>query len=57
MERCNNCGKELREGDWWGDYCNGLITEAEDPFAAEIHGDYTLYWDCEGNRYESAMDI
>ena len=57
-ERCENCGKRLSTNDLeWGDTCNGVMTMDTNPFAVEIHDDYTLYWDCEGSRYESAMDI
>ncbi len=37
--------------------CEGIKTMDVDPFAEEIHGDSSLYLDCEGGRYESAMDI
>jgi hypothetical protein len=59
MERCTNCGKRIGnpQGRYDGDYCDGLMTMDVDPFAAEINDDFTLYLDCEGHRYESAMDI
>lgn len=65
MENCTNCGKRLMSQAEqekskfkdWGDVCDGELTMDVDPFAAEIHDDYTLYEDCEGRRYESAMDI
>jgi len=37
--------------------CNGIQTFGPDPFAEEIHGDHTDYLMCEGERYESSMDI
>ena len=40
-----------------GSYCDGVLTLGTDPFQEEIHGDFTEYWDCEGSRYESMMDI
>lgn len=65
MEKCDNCGKKIMSDAEqekltryeWGSYCNGEMTMDIDPFAMEIHGDDTLYWDCEGSRHESAMDI
>lgn len=51
MKTCNNCGKPI------GDECDGVMTLGPDPFASEIHEDYTEYWNCEGGRYESMMDI
>lgn len=62
METCEHCGKPIRTTDEislreWGSYCDGKLTLDTDPFAVEISDDYTLYWDCEGARYESAMDI
>ena len=59
MERCTNCGKRIgtTEQSWSGEYCDGFLTMGANPFAVEIYGDYTEYEDCEGNRYESAMDI
>lgn len=37
--------------------CTGELIFAPDPFAEEIHGDKTEVWMCEGERYESSMDI
>lgn len=37
--------------------CEGVKSWDVDPFAEEIHDDHSLYFDCEGGRYESAMDI
>jgi hypothetical protein len=37
-------------------YCDGAVTLATNPFAVEVHGDYTKSWSCSGQRYESAMD-
>lgn len=70
-KKCDNCGKTLKSQAeqeefyrdasksryWYGSFCDGEMTEDVDPFAWEIHGDDTLYWDCEGSRHESAMDI
>lgn len=71
--QCENCGKEVKSQEeqhilWMearkagrygsgGKYCDGVMSMAPDPFAEEIHGDFTEYWDCEGNRYESSMEI
>ncbi|QNN99251.1 hypothetical protein SEA_FAUST_175 [Streptomyces phage Faust] len=63
-EVCENCRKFLvpSEGKWerddYADYeCDGVLTFEPDPFAQEIHDDHTNYWMCDGERYESAMDI
>lgn len=37
--------------------CSGVGRFVPDPFAEEIHGDSTPYWNCDGGLYESAMDI
>ena len=37
--------------------CNGVGRWTEDPFAAEIYDDHTEGWHCDGELYESAMDI
>lgn len=37
--------------------CNGEGRFVPDPFAEEIYGDSTLYWNCDGGLHESAMDI
>ena len=39
------------------EYCSGYKYMQQDPFAVEIHDDYTLYLMCDGEAYESAMDI
>ena len=44
-EKCEVCGS--REN----------VTFAPRPFAADMYGDETCCWMCEGCRYESAMDI
>jgi len=68
-KQCDNCGKYdmpdedcvyERNGVRRYDYsmqCDGVMTMDIDPFALEINGDDTLYWDCQGSRHESAMDI
>jgi hypothetical protein len=56
MAKCDNCGYEIVENPW-GSGCDGIMSWDVDPFAEEIHGDSSLYWDCTGNRYQSAMDI
>lgn len=43
-----NCGHE---------YCDGVKYWAPDPFAEEIYDDSSDYFECDGDRYESAMDI
>jgi len=35
----------------------GEIRFIADPFAAEIHDDYTEYWLCDSCAYESSMEI
>ncbi|QGH76428.1 hypothetical protein SEA_DAUBENSKI_133 [Streptomyces phage Daubenski] len=61
MENCTYCGKQLVDsdaGDWYGDSeCTGELRYDEDPFAAEIYDDHTFVWMCDGQRYESSMDI
>ncbi len=37
--------------------CDGIRTLGSNPFDEEIRGDYTEYLECEGSRYQSAMDI
>lgn len=37
--------------------CTGILSWDIDPFRDEINDDQSLYWDCEGGRHESAMDI
>ncbi len=37
--------------------CNGVQYLGPDPFAEEIAGDHSDYLMCDGERYESAMDI
>ena len=61
-EVCENCGKFLVPEKWqsddYADYeCDGVMSFETDPYAIEINDDYTLYWNCDGGRYESAMDI
>ena len=68
-KQCERCGKyDMPDEDcvYMGRFgqridhsmqCDGVLTFDVDPFAEEIHGDSTLYWDCEGSRHESAMDI
>jgi hypothetical protein len=58
MERCTNCGREIGELIYpIYKYCDGILTMDVDPFASEIHGDETLYEDCEGGRHDSAWEI
>lgn len=40
-----------------GSFCDGILTYDTNPFAVEIHNDFSKSWDCEGNRYEAMMDI
>lgn len=37
--------------------CSGIATWGPDPFRQEIHHDNKDYLMCQGERYESAMDI
>lgn len=46
-EECT-CGHE---------HCGGYKYMAPNPYAEEINGDSTEYFECDGERYESAMDI
>lgn len=50
METCEYCG--YTEED-----CDGILTLGEDPFQSEINEDYTEYWMCQGQRWDSAMEI
>lgn len=51
----------VKSGKRWsyysGSYCDGILTYDSDPFAEEIHGDFSKSWDCEGSRHKSLMDI
>ena len=44
-------------GYYHGSYCDGVLTLGTDPFAVEIHEDFSEYWGCEGGRFDSAMEI
>ena len=60
METCKYCGWRLGDPNMAKRsecFCDGILTLGTDPFAEEIHGDYTEVWMCYGARYESAMDI
>jgi hypothetical protein len=49
-----------RNGITWYDrsmQCDGIQTWGPDPFAEEIHGDFSDYLMCDGGRYQSSMDI
>ncbi len=37
--------------------CDGYKYWATNPFAVEINDDYEEYFECDGSRHESAMDI
>lgn len=37
--------------------CGGVKYWAPDPYAEEIGGDDSDYFECDGERYDSAMDI
>ena len=62
---CPYCGKEListsdpkyNDNYYRGCYCNGTQTARIDPYAAEIYNDYSLVIMCDGEEYESSMDI
>lgn len=55
---CKHCGISLDAKDHWGNLmCDGVLTLGADPYAEEIHGDFSESWDCMGGRHESAMDI
>lgn len=66
-DQCEFCGKYnapvhtyVRHGITRYDYsmvCDGIETLGTNPYAEEIHGDYTEYYECEGSRYESGRDI
>lgn len=50
-----------RAGKHWryyqGAFCDGILTMDTDPYAVEIEDDFSESLDCEGNRFEYAMDI
>lgn len=48
MEETCNCGHPE---------CGGYKYSAPNPYAEEINDDHTEYFECDGDRYESAMDI
>ena len=48
--------KPWRGGPFNG-YCDGVLVLGPDPFQEEIHGDFTEYWECEGELYDSYMEI
>lgn len=48
MEETCNCGHPE---------CDGYKYWATNPYAEEINGDFTEYFECDGDRYESAIDI
>ena len=45
------------EDDFWCSIHDKPETLGEDPYAAEINDDFTLYWMCDECRYEAAQDI
>lgn len=45
---------ECHTGNAW---CYGIGVWAPDPFAQEIRGDETPFFQCAGENYESAQDI
>ena len=49
MHRCVRCG-------CWGEESDDMIYGA-DPYASEIHGNYTSSWQCMCCRHESCMEI
>lgn len=62
MDTCVECGKRIasdeeveREGAY--DICTGKREFTTNPFAVEIHEDYTKHWICPGRRSELADDI
>ena len=54
MARCKYCGSPI--GDGW-DECDGRLTFDVDPYQSEINDNHEKSWDCEGNRFQSRMDI
>lgn len=40
-----------------GEHCWGIRYMQEDPFATEIHGDFSLYLMCDEDAWQSAEDI
>jgi uncharacterized protein with PIN domain len=45
VTRCESCGDTVE------------CEYAPDPFAEDVHHDFTLVWECASCRHESAMDI
>lgn len=37
--------------------CEGYKDWATNPYAVEMNNDFSLYFECNGYRYESSMDI
>lgn len=60
-ESCRQVFDVCREGDGYYDprTCTGkiFVTWRADPFAEEIHDDYTRMWLCDYCAYEHAMEI
>lgn len=61
---CEFCRKTLVssedkwESKWYSEVtCDGIQYLGPDPFAQEIHNDHSDYMMCDGERFESAMDI
>lgn len=71
MEKCKHCTKVLMTQEEQDDYmkapgrrwsecydlCDGILTLGPDPFQEEIHSDSTEYWQCQGERSASLMEI
>jgi len=67
FKQCPHCGKyDMPPSRYKSNYgwredvsmvCDGVQTWGPDPFAEEIHGDDSDYLMCDGERWNSAMDI
>lgn len=71
MKTCKRCGcilmSQVEQDDYmrapgrrWSkmyDLCDGIVTLDTDPFLEEVHDDSTKYWQCQGERSASLMEI
>lgn len=49
--KCKFCGYDIPKD------CDGIQVFGPDPFASEIHDDWTEVWLCQGQIYDSCMEI
>lgn len=51
MAKCEYCGEEIPQ------WCDGIQYWGPDPYQEEINDDHKDYWECDGERAASALDI